>query len=281
MLRILSLGAGVQSTTLALMAARGDVEPIDAAIFADTQSEPAGVYRHLERLMAPGVLPFPVHVVTKGSLRQELLEAAAGKNGAWGRPPLYLLNPDGTHGQTRRQCTQDYKLDVIYRKVRELAGIKRGSHGPKAVVVEQVIGISRDEAHRQKDARFRWIRNIYPLVERGITREDCQRLLQEWGWRDVPRSACTFCPYRSDEEWLRMQREDPASFEDAARIDDVLRSGLHHQLRGEPYLHRALIPLRLVDFEARIQAKKARRKPGSPWVAGDLFGQECEGMCGV
>ena len=31
-MKILSLGAGVQSTTLALMAARGDVEPVDAAI---------------------------------------------------------------------------------------------------------------------------------------------------------------------------------------------------------------------------------------------------------
>lgn len=36
MIRILSLGAGVQSSTLALMIAAGGVAPIDAAIFADT-----------------------------------------------------------------------------------------------------------------------------------------------------------------------------------------------------------------------------------------------------
>lgn len=35
-LRVLSLGAGVQSTTLALMMAHGEVEVPDAAIFADT-----------------------------------------------------------------------------------------------------------------------------------------------------------------------------------------------------------------------------------------------------
>ena len=40
MLRILSLGAGVQSTTLALMAAHGEVEAPDCAIFADTGWEP-------------------------------------------------------------------------------------------------------------------------------------------------------------------------------------------------------------------------------------------------
>lgn len=43
-MRILSLGAGVQSSTIALMAERGETDPIDAAVFADTQAEPAGVY---------------------------------------------------------------------------------------------------------------------------------------------------------------------------------------------------------------------------------------------
>jgi hypothetical protein len=36
-LRVLSLGAGVQSTTLALMAAEGKLPGLDAAIFADTR----------------------------------------------------------------------------------------------------------------------------------------------------------------------------------------------------------------------------------------------------
>ena len=62
---VLSLGAGVQSTTMALMAAVGELQPMpDCAIFADTQDEPAAVYRHLAWLMS-GVLPFPVHVVTR------------------------------------------------------------------------------------------------------------------------------------------------------------------------------------------------------------------------
>lgn len=83
MLRILSLGAGVQSTTLALMAAHGEIDRVDCAIFADTQSEPKAVYDHLERLRA--ALPFPVYIVSKGSLRQELIDASEGRSGAWGR----------------------------------------------------------------------------------------------------------------------------------------------------------------------------------------------------
>ena len=45
MIRILSLGAGVQSSTLALMIAHGELPMVDHAIFADTGAEPAGVYR--------------------------------------------------------------------------------------------------------------------------------------------------------------------------------------------------------------------------------------------
>ena len=47
MLKILSLGAGVQSTALLLMSIRGEVERFDCAIFADTGWEPAVVYEHL------------------------------------------------------------------------------------------------------------------------------------------------------------------------------------------------------------------------------------------
>lgn len=61
-LRVLSLGAGVQSTTMALMAAHGEIGPMpDCAIFADTGWEPKSVYDHLEWLMSPNVLPFPVY----------------------------------------------------------------------------------------------------------------------------------------------------------------------------------------------------------------------------
>lgn len=66
-LRVLSLGAGVQSTTLALMAAHGEIGPMpDCAIFADTGWEPAAVYEHLAWLRSPNVLPFPVHIISGG-----------------------------------------------------------------------------------------------------------------------------------------------------------------------------------------------------------------------
>lgn len=267
-LRVLSLGAGWQSTTVALKVKEGELPAIDCAIFADTQSEPKAVYRHLEWLI--GVLPFPVHVVTVGSLRQEILDACEGIRGAWGRPPMYIRNGDGSVGFTRRQCTQDYKLVPIFRKLRELAGVKPRSPGPKTPVVEQLIGISRDEAQRMKPAKFRWIRNSYPLVEAGITRWDCGVWLKNHGYPIPPKSACTFCPYHSDAMWRDIQRNDPESWADAVDLDRRIRNGKHHLLKGVPFLHSSCRPLEEVDFsnaEDRGQLS--------------LFDNECEGMCGV
>jgi len=57
---VISLGAGVQSSTMALMAAHGEIHPMpDCAVFADTQVEPQSVYRWLDWLEKQ--LPFPVH----------------------------------------------------------------------------------------------------------------------------------------------------------------------------------------------------------------------------
>lgn len=47
-LRVFSRRAGVQSTTLALMAAHGEIGPMpDCAIFADTAWEPGAIHEHL------------------------------------------------------------------------------------------------------------------------------------------------------------------------------------------------------------------------------------------
>tara|TARA_Y100000310_G_scaffold174058_1_gene174178 strand:+ start:1068 stop:1460 length:393 start_codon:yes stop_codon:yes gene_type:complete len=79
-LHVISLGAGVQSTTMALMAAHGEITPMpSAAIFSDTGWEPAGVYNHLKWLMSGNVLPFPVHIVNNGNIRDALTTAEPGR----------------------------------------------------------------------------------------------------------------------------------------------------------------------------------------------------------
>ena len=98
---ILSLGAGVQSTTLALMAARGDLptqfpQPL-AAVFADTGWEPASVYRHLEWLIDTVGSTLPIHVVramrpdgTPAHIRQDSEAIVRGDTNRLANPPLFV-----------------------------------------------------------------------------------------------------------------------------------------------------------------------------------------------
>jgi 3'-phosphoadenosine 5'-phosphosulfate sulfotransferase (PAPS reductase)/FAD synthetase len=74
-LKVLSLGAGVQSTTVLLMSCRGVLPKLDAAVFADTRWEPTEVYDHLDWLTEEAAKAgIPVHRVTNGDLRQHTLE---------------------------------------------------------------------------------------------------------------------------------------------------------------------------------------------------------------
>jgi len=268
-LRVLSLGAGVQSTAIALMMAHGEIEPANCAIFADTGCEPAPVYANLQWLITGANLPFPIHVVSAGDMRQELRRAVEGIRGAHGRPPLHIRNADGSSGMIRRQCTGDYKIDPIRRELRRLLGVPRGRRVPSSVTVAQVIGISADEAHRMKPAREQWITCEWPLVDLGVRRRDCLNWLRDHGYPEPPKSACTICPYRSDAEWARLRETDAEGWRDAIEIDRAIRQGMNGLKADGVYLHRSLRPLDQVQLTAADRGQ------------GDLWGNECSGHCGV
>lgn len=260
-LRVISLGAGVQSTTVALMAAHGEIEPMPAcAIFADTGWEPKAVYEHLAWLRSANVLPFPVHVVSAGNIREDAMRRTNTTGGRFAAIPWYTLGARGEKGMGRRQCTKEYKLRPIQRKVVELLGGKRPKDG-----CEMLIGISTNEAARAKPSQVQYIRNSFPLLGRLMSRRDCLKWLERRGYPVPPRSACIGCPFRGDEEWRALP---PEEFADAIEVDDAIR----HQpkFHAEQYAHRSLVPLSSVDF--RTVGEKGQA---------DFFINECEGMCGV
>lgn len=295
-LRVLSLGAGVQSTTLALMAANGAIGPMpDCAVFADTGWEPHAVYEHLDWLRSPNVLPFPVHIVSAGDLRADLLAGARGER--WASIPAFTrtVTPAGTElpvydeddegdlkvvgtrivatekmgvGMIRRQCTGDYKIVPIRRKVRELLGIA-GRRSPKVPIAEQWIGISFDEAIRMKPSFEDWQVNRWPLIEMGMTRQDCLRWLERHGYPLPPKSSCIGCPFHSDAVWRDMRDHDPDGWADAVAVDRAIRTGFRG-IRGKVYLHRSAVPLDEADLATDADRGQF-----------DLWPNECEGMCGV
>ena len=166
-MNIISLGAGVQSSTLALMAKHGEITPMpDAAIFADTQAEPKAVYEWLDWLEKQ--LPFKVVRVSKGELGAANNRVFVSKK--TGKPYRKIYIPTyGEQGPLPRKCTTDFKLVPIYRYARQ--------YRP----VTMWIGISLDEASRMKEPFRKWVKNRYPLIELNMRRSDCLRWMSKKG----------------------------------------------------------------------------------------------------
>lgn len=275
-LQILSLGAGVQSSTLALMAEHGEIERPDCAIFADTQQEPIAVYRWLEWLESK--LTFPVYRVTAGDLWKSAIRVRRTKDGersyiATGIP-IFFTNHDGGTVTTRkgigkRHCTRDFKTVPITRKARELLGLRRV---PKSAgkLVSMWIGISADEAGRAKPARAPWIESRHPLLEFDMDRDDCIDWMVAHKYPVPPRSACKFCPFHDDESWLALTPQELAEV-GAKEIELQNAYARTSTITGVPYFHASRLPILQVKFKPTPKDLKQRR----------LFGAECEGMCGV
>ena len=275
-LRILSLGAGVQSSTLALMIENGELPLIDAAIFADVKGEPQKVYNWLEYLKTK-ITSYPIHIVTWRDLKQDILDAAKGEYKAFTAPFFTKNIETGKKGMLMRQCTADYKIKPVVQKVRNLLGLKKGEKRKKGTNVELLMGISLDEVVRMKVNPLKYITNEYPLVDKKMTRQDCLQWLEDNFYPTPPRSACTFCPYHSNKEWLDIKNGNPDEWKEVVEMDKEIRNQEQYKdknkgkkIDDEIFLHRSCKPIDEVDFEDT-----------SPQL--DLFygfSNECEGMCG-
>lgn len=224
--------------------------------------------------------------------------------------PAFVLKDDGKRGILGRKCTTDYKIAPIHRLVRELLGKRLGvwrkTHRanlkiwrayetalkaakkaklpappfPREVwdamqndaLVTMWIGISTDEAHRMKPSRTPYVRSEWPLIDKGMSRKDCITWMEGRGFPVAPRSACTFCPFHGDEEWIRLRDDSPEDFAAAVKFEKDLQQSCTQQevLKGVPYLHDSLKPLDEVVFADLPSHQQLTH-----------FGNECEGLCGV
>jgi len=278
---VLNLGAGVQSSTLALMAARGEITPMpDFAVFADTQAEPQSVYDWLDWLEKE--LPFPVYRVTKGNLTDDSLavkirksdgpRSKAGDETVRRLIPVFGIMPDGkVTAAIGRKCTADYKIAPIIKEIRQRCQIR---HGQKDITVTQWIGISWDEIQRMKNPSHPWTQHRWPLIEKRMQRHQCLQWMKDNGYPEPPRSACVYCPFHSDTEWKRLRDNEPDEFLKAVEFDKKIRQTYKRHdptMLMEIYLHNSCKPLDEVDFDSDED------KGQMTWD----FQVECEGMCGV
>lgn len=231
-LRAISLGWGVQSWTLAAMAALGELEA-DVAIHADTGWEKAATYEFRAQ-WEPWLQEHGLLVLTVADYRQSAKVTTAATD----IPANVLTN--GSAGKLKRQCTGRWKVDPLRRALTQvllLCDLRK-----RAGCVESLQGISLDEWHRVRDSDVQWISHRYPLIERRMTRGDCLAWLAAHELPAPPKSACVFCPYTTNGAWQELKRV-PADWQVAVAVDLAIRTVRTERAGGELFLHRRCLPL--------------------------------------
>jgi len=254
-MKIISLGWGVQSMTLAVMAALGDIEPVDYAIHSDTTHERTDTYIYAEKY-TKWMEDRGVKVVT---VKDESESTKIGSVDEYGGVFIPAFTNNGiSDGSLRRQCTGRWKIAPMRRMIQKL---RNGEP------VEQWLGISLDEVQRMKPADVKYISNRYPLIERKMSRWDCKLYLERNGIEIPPRSACVFCPFHSRSEWRDIRDNAPEDWNKAVKIDHAIRKA---RPPYDLFVNVQRKPLEECDLDNEIDKGQL-----------SLWDNECTGICGV
>ena len=289
---IISLGGGLQSTTMLLCSLHGVIEKPDCAVFADTGWERDSTYKNVE-MLRDYADQFDVPVVTvKGytSVRKQALDPEYG----FVHIPFYQESTNGKYKQqVKKQCTNHFKIQPIKKYLRDTYG--------KKATFSQWIGISTDEALRQKPSKFKFIKNRYPLIEMRWGRGHCIEWLKTNGFSVPSKSSCVGCPLHSNEVWLDLtndERHDAIDLDEKIRDTNatstkVMQSKPTHQDQIEAFNieHYDKInydPAKLIQIKEMKAYLHSSRRPlkefydspaDYPKELFDMESEECTGMC--
>ena len=256
-LQVWSCGGGTQSCAIAVLIIQGKLPKPDLCIIADTGRETRTTWEYLDGVMNPALRLVGLEVI-----RVKAEEWAYNGYSLWSKRNPDILIPAFTSqngiGKLSAFCSRWWKADTIDVWILKVLGLKR----PQQV---KWIGFSRDEQRRivRMQQGEEWSKGLirFPLLEAGLTRRDCIKLVEDFGWPTPPRSACWMCPNHSDHEWRRIKAELPDEFQKAVELEREMQA-----VDPDAWLHHSCIPLDQVDFS----------QPE------DLFSRPCDsGLCFV
>ncbi len=240
---IISLGAGLQSTVLYYMASMGIIQA-DCAIFADTGAEDKHTYDNLDYMFkwCDNNNGIPIYIVSDKNIETDMNSNEFIEGRRFASIPVFAK---GGNAQLPRQCTREYKVVEVQKKIRSLYGLKKNQRNKKTQVL---LGITVDEMQRMNHSPDKWIKNGFPFLDMRMTRNDCKVWLEKHKLLVPEKSSCYFCPYKSDSEWLKMKKEKPDSFRQSVLIDERIRAS-KRKVKEATYLHRSCQPLSEVKFK--------------------------------
>ena len=223
-----SFGGGVQSAAIAVLVRIGILPKPDLAVIADTGMERRTTWQYLSEVIHPYLDPVGVRI--------QIAPASLQRVGVLGKDGLTPMPAFTAKGKLSFFCSGEWKRDVVERWLR-LQGVKQAV---------QWLGFSTEESHRATGKAHRpWLQPQYPLIERGISRAMCLKMVAQAGLPRPPKSRCYQCPQQSREEWQEVLA-DPVDGPLAIAVDELVREG---DLEHAVFLHPSRKPLRLVQLD--------------------------------
>lgn len=282
-MKIQSNGMGTQSLAMYLMSSVGILPRFDYSIFVDTGKEKPRTYEVVGWLnkwrKKNNGISFVI-IKWKNLYRDLMKENSEGDR--FSSIPAFTRNEDGSKGMLKRQCTNEYKIEQINKKVKELQGKTGNQRFDKFY---NYIGFSLDELGRISVPRIAKEIRVYPFCNyerdrkigkytenrffkgRGITRGQLRDWLLDNNYPDPGKSSCIFCPYGQNSEWRELKK-DPKIWRNVVRIDENIRDGTKKGINSPCYLHRSLKPIDEVDLDESNDTQL------------DLF-ENCNGVCHI
>ena len=207
---VLSLGGGLQSTVIAEMALDDEHElsPPDWIVHSDTGAE--------SKMTKATVARIGKMAEEKG-VNFKVISATDNPNQDVDVPIYqYYIDRQIVPLPRNAQCTMKFKIQPMNWFVKNL--VDQSLAKPW---IEMWIGITTDEAHRQREPPTKYLKYSYPLIEMGLSRNQCR------SWMDVHRpdiavakSGCFHCHYQSAQKWAKLRREEPELFEIARQMEE-------------------------------------------------------------
>lgn len=241
---ILSFGGGVNTAALMILLIQEQM-PLDEVVFADTGGEVPETYDYLkvaaDYLETHGI---PFRVVANRVQGRDLYA------NCWHRRVI----PSAVW----RWATRDFKVRPIFKYYRSF-----NAH------IDQYVGIAWDEVERMKDSTVDYVTNVYPLIERRMTRNDCIRLIEAEGLPVPVKSGCFFCPFNSLDRWAWIHEKHPQLFERAIQLEENSKHFPNQRLSDQVYRHRQKVTMR------ELGERLAQKYLGGLEVVQEPCGSEC------
>jgi hypothetical protein len=229
----LSYGGGIQSVSLLVLVAEGILPRPTWTVIADTGREKRTTWEYMNNVMQP-------YLDRKGTgIKIEVAPHTLATKDLYGPTGLTLMPMYTREGRLPAYCSGHWKRDVIERWLR-LQGVES---------CEQWLGFSWDEKHRRKENHRQWVRNVFPLCDRHITRDGCKLIIEKAGLPLPSKSRCYQCPHMTPEEWLEV-KASPEEFAAAMALEKRINENDPEQ--AGLFLYSGRVPLEMADFQKDI-----------------------------